>query len=146
MHELELRHSRDKDGVDLLLGHQRRDLMWRRRSVDDFLGQRVGDVVLDASVLAGGRSVAADAADESLVDLPYEPFRDRITTPEIIGHQVERLAVVDNLLCIIGANAGWFLSSQQSLRLVESEVRPFDVRGVVGLERSEEHTSELQSR
>jgi hypothetical protein len=63
---------------------------WRR--VDDFLGDGIGDVVLNPAILTGGGRVTAHTPDQSLVDFANQTFCDRIPASRIVSDQIDGLA------------------------------------------------------
>ena len=114
--------------------HQRRHVSGRRWCVDGLAGRRVDDVVLNDAILPRHRPVTPHAGDQSLVNLANQAFRDRQAAIQIVRHQLEGLAVVQQLPDIVGIGFRHGFAPHQPLGLFESELGPFDVRGVVSFE------------
>jgi hypothetical protein len=109
--------------------HQRRHISRRRWRVDGFAGRRVDDVVLNKATVSWHRPVAPHAGDQSLGNLMDQAFRDRQVALQIVRHQLEGLAVVQQLPDIVRIGFRHGFAPHQPLGLFESELGPFDVCG-----------------
>ena len=116
------------------LRHQRRHIERRRRRVDDFLGEGVGDVVLNVAVLTGRTGIATHILNQALVNLAQEAFGDRFATAEVSGDQVKGFPVVEEFARVVGIDVAERFTGQRFFRLVEREMGPFDVSGVMSFE------------
>ncbi len=115
--------------------HQRRDLIGWRRRVDDLARAAVDHVVLDGAVTPGLRRTAADALDQALVNFTDQTFRDWLAAAQVVRHQVECIAVVEQFAHVVAIRARHLLARPQARRFVQREMRALDVRGVMGFEQ-----------
>ena len=116
------------------LRHQRRHIERRRRRVDDFLGEGVGDVVLNVAVLPGRTGITAHVLDQAFVNLAQQAFGDRFATAEVSGDQVKGFPVVEEFAGVVGIDVAERFTGQQLFRLVEREMGAFDVSGIMSFE------------
>ena len=115
-------------------GHPARHVSWCRRCIDDLSRRGAHDEVLHAAVLAWCAGAAAHALDKAAMNLADERFRDRIAAFEVLGDELKRGPVVEKLARVVRVGARRAPAGEEAGRLLEREVRPLDVRGVVRLE------------
>src|SRR4051812_28433270 len=98
--------------------HERRYIGGWRRRVDDLARLAAGDEVLDGPVHPGPAFATPNAGDQALVDLADQALRDRLAAVEVLGHQVERLAIVEQLARVVGVRLLHLFACPQLLRLL----------------------------
>ncbi len=126
------------------LRHPRRHLCGGRRGVDDLTRHHVAHVVLDGAVLAGLQRPAAYVLYQDAVDLLDEALGEVRKLPQVVGHEVHGLPVVQQLLAVVPVHALHLLTGQDELRLGEGDSGALDVGRVVGLQHHGIHPLVLQ--
>jgi hypothetical protein len=103
----------------------------RRRRVDDLSRYAVGDEVLNPAINARPALTAAHSVHEPLVDLADQPFGDGLSAFQVLRHQVERLAIIQQLAHIVGPRILDRLSRPHALCLFDRQLRAFDMGRVM---------------
>ena len=68
------------------------------------------------------------------MNLAQEAFGDRFATAEVSGDQVKGFPVVEEFARVVGIDVAERFTGQRFFRLVEREMGPFDVSGVMSFE------------
>jgi hypothetical protein len=71
---------------------------------------------------------------ETSLDLANQRLADRLSAFQVLGHEVEGVAVVEEFARVVAGCLRHGLAGEKSLGLIERQARAFDARRVIGLE------------
>ncbi len=100
---------------------------------------RIGDVVLHRAVATRRAFAAADALHQAFVDFADQRFGDGFTAAQVFRHQVEGVAVIEQLADVIRARFRDGFARKQPLGLRQRQLGALDVRGRVTSSRRDFH-------